>query len=1062
MKNYLLLLLLIPGTVNCVMAQTREITGLVVDQTNRQPIANASILLKGSRQATATNAAGKFSLTVPDRNNLVLVASCIGYQQTEINAGQQQQLNITLAVAESKLNEVVVTIGYGTVKRRSLTGAVSSVTAAQLKDIPVNSAAQALAGRLAGVQVTTAEGSPDADVNIKIRGGGSITQDNSPLYIIDGVQVENGLSGLSPQDIATIDVLKDAASTAIYGARGSNGVVLITTKGGKEMKTIVSYNGFAGINKLANKLPVMNPYDFVIYQYERSRAMGTGDAFDQEYGTWDQLDKYKTTPFVDWQEKTYGRNAFSQSHNIGVTGGNKTTQFNLSLTSNQQEGIILNSDYNRKLVNFRFDHSVNQKLKIGFNFRYNDQLIKGAGTSDKGAFFYNMLRHAVKYRPFDMEDNTDDEILDEDYYNETNTGQGLGILNPIALNNAQYRKNRTKISNISGYLNYTILKNLSFRSTLGVDYNNNELQSFDDAFAPISRTNGNQPMAGIVSSNTSTFNMSNVLTYTPAFKKHHTLNVLLGNEFYNLKNTTLSNRLKMFPTGIQPEIALSQLSLGTNMPLSPSTTSAESKIISFFNRTNYSYDDKYLLTFTLRADGSSKFSSANRWGYFPSAAIAWRLSEENFMKSLTFISDLKVRLSYGQAGNNRINDYLYMPIFNSNGFYALNEQIVPGYKSVNFPNKDLKWETTISRNLGLDVSLFKDRLQLTVDLYRNTTNNLLITAPIPTTSGYATQLQNVGSTLNKGVEFQVSAAIMKQRAFSWNADFNISFNNNSILQLAKGQSFYYANSGVGPSGQGGDYIVQVGQAVGAMYGFVSDGYYGVDDFDWNGSKYTLKKGVVDATKSLGAIAPGTMKFKDLDNNGIIDESDKKIIGNANPVFMGGLNQQFVYKNFDLSVFVNFVVGNDVFNANKIEFTNGYTPSTNLLATMNNRWRTIDDNGKVITDPEVLKEVNKNAQLWTPKTGVGAFFVSSWAIEDGSFLRINNISLGYTLPQHLLSRAKISKLRFYCTLNNLAVLTHYTGYDPEVNTRRAVPVTPNVDYAAYPRSHSYIAGINLSL
>jgi TonB-dependent starch-binding outer membrane protein SusC len=457
----------------------------------------------------------------------------------------------------------------------------------------------------------------------------------------------------------------------------------------------------------------------------------------------------------------------------------------------------------------------------------------------------------------------------------------------------------------------------------------------------------------------------------------------------------------------------------------------------------------------------------NQWGYFPSASVAWRISSENFMQSLASLSDLKLRLSYGESGNNRIPNFLYLPQFEANTFYGINNQLVVGFGPKRegsqpvLANGNLVWETTLSRNVGVDIGLFSNRIQMSVDAYRNSTHDLLIEMPVPSTSGYTRQYQNVGETSNRGIEIQLSGVIVDQRDFRWNANFNVSYNRNKVESLGSLSSFLF------PSGWGGgnvpsDYIVKIGHSVGSMWGLVTDGFYTVDDFNYENGVYTLKDGVPN-NQGITSVAPrpGVLKFKDITGDGFVTDEDRTVIGDATPKFFGGLNQQFSYKNFDLSVFVNFQYGNDVLNANKLEFTSGYTPNSNLLATMNGRWRNVNDEGVVVTDPDALRALNTNATIWSPLTSASSFYLHSWAIEDGSFIRINNVTLGYTLPSTLLSKAGISRLRFYATANNLHVFTRYSGYDPEVNTRRSTPITPGVDYAAYPRSRAYIFGVNLT-
>ncbi|MNJ99002.1 TonB dependent receptor [compost metagenome] len=1058
--------------------QSRTISGKVMSQAEDELLPGVSVAVKGQTIAVSTDINGAFKLTAKAGGEITLVFKYLGYKTKEVRIVDEKELTVRLQPEAYMLNEVV-TIGYKTLQRKDITGAVASVNAGQMKDIPVNSAAEALAGRLAGVQITANEGMPGADVRVLVRGGGSITQNNSPLYVVDGVQVEDGLSNISPTDIESVEVLKDASETAIYGARGANGVVVITTKGGKEAKTRVSYDGFLGLAQLQNKLEVMSPYDFVMRQYERSRGLtNTEAAFEQTYGSFANISDYKNTTPIDWQEKTFGRDAVSQTHTVAITGGGKATTFNVSYTNNSQEGIMVNSKFNRQLFNLKLDHRANDKLRTGFGMRYNNQKINGSGVSTSEATAtYSLLRHTIKYKPLNTTGMSDD-VIDEDYFNDTNTGNGLGVLNPIQLSDAQYRSRPSDNLNINGYLNYTFTKGLSFRSTAGVNFNNTTINAFDDYFTSNARTNGSSlPIVNINNTKRFSLNNSNVFTYT--YKKGvNNFSALLGQEIYNLKDEIKLDQLKMFPLGITPEKALGQLSLGQSSPLFPANVINESRLLSFFTGLNYSFNDKYLAKFTFRTDASSKFAADNRWGYFPSASIGWRISKEDFMKDVSFISDLKLRASYGASGNNRIGDFLYLTTFSTNAKYALNEVVSPGYSSSSLANKNLKWETTVTQNIGLDIALWDNRLQLNIDAYQNKVKDLLLDVRIPSISGYVTQLQNVGQTSNRGLEFQLNAIPIQQKNFSWTTNFNIAFNRNKIDKLSTASSYLPSPAVSFVSGQPADYIVQVGKPVGSMYGYVSDGFYSVNDFNYDPATqiYTLKPGVADVSGVLGTAQPGWMKLKDRDGNNIINESDKDIIGDATPKFSGGFNQQFTYKNFDLSMFVNFVVGNDIYNANKIEFTNSYTPNTNMLAVMKDRWKTIDASGNVVQKvtvvggaaqvtgipPDQLAALNKDAKIWQPITGTGAFYPTSWAVEDGSFLRLNNITLGYTFPVKLISKAKINRLRVYATANNVAVITGYSGFDPEVNVRSSNPVTPGVDYSAYPRSRTYIFGINLSL
>jgi TonB-dependent starch-binding outer membrane protein SusC len=1068
MKHTAFLLLLL--ITHClVWAQSRQVTGRILNATG-EALAGVTVSLKGTTTSTSTNNAGEFTLTVPNRDNLVLVFSSVGFQAQEINVGTRASVDVVMIEESTTLSDVVV-IGYQTVRRRDLTGSVSSVNASQLKDIPINSAAEALAGRLAGVQITGTEGTPNAEVLIRVRGGGSISQDNSPLFIIDGVQVENALSVISPQDIESIDVLKDASATAIYGARGANGVVIITTKGGKNTRPVISYNGLVGLDKLANKLDVMNPYDFVQYQYERSRnSTADQNTFLNTYGRFEDLDLYRHVPFVDWQEEMFGKPALRHTHNVGLAGGNASTQYNLSLTYNKQEGILVGTDFDRKLVSFKFDHTFSKVLKLGFNTRFNNTVVTGAGTSNPGSSSTNRLRHSIKYRPL-LPPGQSLYDYDDDYADQTNANS-LALVNPLLLNDAEYRKNYQTLTNLSGYGELNFTNYLSFRSTVGFDIFNNRQNAFDDTITGISRLQGSgMPLASIGFYNRLTINNSNVLTFSNArlsgdFNNRNRISVLAGHEIYQVRTIGENQLAREFPIGISAERALSNMNLGTyyiNNARLPSYEN-ENHLLSFFGRAMYDFDQRFLTQFTFRADGSSKFAEGNKWGYFPSASVAWRISNEKFFEGLkNTINDLKFRVSYGEAGNNRIGDFLYLTQFNSGTQYWLNDQMVTGYAPEALANENLVWETTISRNLGLDLSFLRNKIQLSFDVYRNTTEDLLVDVPVPTSSGYSTQIQNVGSTISRGFETQINAALVSKKDFNWNANFNLSYNRVKVQSLGTFQDFYFRNSGWGFSNTPADFIIREGELLGTMWGFTTDGYYTFDDFDYANGVYTLKQGVPsNLSFTSAAPQPGELKFRDINNDGVINEDDKSIIGVAQPKFFGGLNNQFRYKNFDLSVFVNYQIGNDVYNANKLEFTSGYQGNANLLATMNNRWRSVNDQGVVVTDPTELAKLNENASLWRPSTSSTSFLLHSWAVEDGSFLRINNITLGYNIPANTMERIGLRTARVFATVSNLAVFTNYSGYDPEVNTRRRTPETPGVDYSAYPRSRSYILGVNLSL
>lgn len=1063
MKKISILLLLCSFISIAVFSQSAEIKGKVTDSANA-PLAGVSVVVSGTSRGTQTNSKGEFTLRVTDNKKVTLIFSYTGYKSKNVKADPTSSITVSLEKDVNQIDDVVV-VGYQTVRRKDVMASVASVDAKQLRDIPINSAAEMLNGRLAGVTATTAEGSPDAEVRIRVRGGMSITQDNSPLYIVDGVQIENALNVIAPQDIQTIDVLKDAAATSIYGARGANGVIIITTKSGKPGKMKMHYNGFVGVKTLAKRLPVLSPYEFLVYNYERSLG-STADStnFRNDFGTWDTLVNYKNVEAVDWQGEMMGRTGIASTHNAGFSGGTQKATYNFNYTHNNDKAIVLNSEYKRHLLNFKGDYKITNKIKVGAGFRYTNQEVLGAGVSDDKGSAYNRLRSAVKYRPFL---STGQDIDDNDPLAEDNVGNGLSLVNPILLARAEYRTKRTNALNLNANVTYNINKRFSFRSVFGYDSNEQIDKQFSDSLTPYSRIQGAaKPIISLDSTSRKVITNSNVLTYSlKNYKKKHDLTVILGQETYQLETHTHGRTIENYPQNTYPNKAFNETNLGTVKGL-PRLFKSKYTSLSIFSRINYGYKGKYMAEVNVRADGSSKFATDERWGYFPSGSLAWVISKEDFLKNSTNINNLKLRIGYGTVGNNRIGDYLYQTTFrNDQLFYSLNGNIVPAFTSTALVNENLRWESLVNQNFGLDIGLLRGRLDVSFDYYMNQSKDLLLDVPIASTYGYVTQLQNIGETSNKGWELQVNATIIRKpkNNFTWSANFNISHNKNTVEALGRGMKAFFPAPSWGVSGQPTDYIVRIGDPVGSMWGLVNEGFYKVSDFDYNATTntYTLKAGVVNNTSIIGTPQPGSIKFRDLNGDGVVDvNNDRQIIGDPTPDFTGGLNQQFTYKQWDASIFVNFVIGGDIYNANNIEFINGYTPNANMLGMVENRWRTIDANGQRVTDPTALTALNANATLWRPITGAGAFFPHSWAIEDGSFLRLNNITIGYTLPVKALAKLKLDRLRFYATANNLAVITGYSGFDPEVSVRRS-PLTPNLDYSAYPKSRTYIFGVNVS-
>jgi TonB-linked SusC/RagA family outer membrane protein len=971
---------------------------------------------------------------------------------------------------ESKIDEVVL-VGYTKVSKKDVTNAVSSVKAEAIKDMPSTNAAEAIQGRMAGVKVALSEGAPGADVDIVIRGGNSITGSNAPLYIVDGVQMDNALTILSPKEIESIEVLKDASSTSIFGARGANGVVLITTKGGrKRAKTSINYNGFLGVRKIQNTIDVLDPYQYVLYQYElynKGNLQSDKDAFVARYGTYDQLEKrYKDIKKRDWQDEVFGREAFNFTHNISVTGGSDNSSFSLSLNNVQEDGIMIGSGFKRNMANFKYDYDLSKKVSMTLNARYSRQTIYGAGTSATGSQSSNRLRNAVRYQPFEGGSNVNVDNFDPLFANETN------LVNPVLLADNEIRENGRNDLLLNGILEYKINKDFTFRSVIGYVQRDDMINQFSGTITSLARQNNDQPVVFLSKVQSRRITNTNTLNFRKTFGNHK-LDLLAGQETVKTDAESLTMNIKWFPKSISAQEAFANIQIAS--PPSglvqdiPRTNLLPDRIVSFFGRANYIFKNKYILTASMRVDGSSIFGPGNRWGYFPAASLAWKVTEENFLKDSETISELKLRAGYGLSGNNRIQAFLYNTFYttSSDYGYAFGSNVTPGATTGNIlANKNVTWEKATSKNIGLDFGLFKGKVYGTLDFYQTDTKDLLLLAQIPKDRGYEYQYQNSGSTTNKGIELSIGSTIINKENFNWKFDANISANKNVIKSLGNSASAT-ANSYLYPSGWQNnlnDFLVEVGKPVGTYWGYVTAGRYEISDFDYNASTqvYTLKNGIPSsAAAANGAkpVQPGDLKLEDLNGDGIIDNKDMTDLGSSQPKFYGGFSQTFRYKNWDMSLLFNFSVGNKVYNANKIEYSTQYLyRDNNMLAEVADRWKWFNDAGEKVNDPAALAALNANTTGWTPPAG--AYFLHSYAIEDGSFLRLNNLTIGYSLGKDFTKQLGLSNFRLYFTMNNVFTVTGYSGYDPEANTRRN-PLTPGVDYAAYPRSRFILSGVDIT-
>ncbi|GHU67707.1 SusC/RagA family TonB-linked outer membrane protein [Bacteroidia bacterium] len=1044
-------------------AQTFPVSGTINDE-NGETLIGVSVRIKGGSAGTVSDMDGRYTISVPN-DKTVLQFYYMGYEAVEQRVGSQREINIVLKEADTNLDELVV-VGYGTQRRRDLTGAVASIGGEKLKDIPVSSAAQAMVGKLAGVQVTQTEGSPDAEMKIRVRGGGSITQDNAPLFIIDGFPADN-INDVAPTDIASIDVLKDASSTAIYGARGANGVIIVTTKSGYEGKAKVSYNTYFGTKKVTNYLEVLDPYEFAYWQYESQQQNGN---YERYYGNFADMDLYKEMSGTNWQKEIFGNTGTTLYNNLSLTGGSKTVKYNVSLTNNDDKDIMTGSKMNRTNLTSNLQFEMSKWLTVNMNVRLSDSKTEGAGVSDPEKTF-SRLTHVVQYRPVNgLLDYIDDSMVDMDDYDVVEAS----IINPLKQTNDDYRYTNRQSFQYNGSAVVKLLKSLTYQFDFGYKYAKNIQKRFWGINTSNAITYGIMPLAQITNTNGTGYRIANVLTFNQKnFIPDHSLTVMAGQEVVVNDSEILTVSAKYFPQYISRISALSMMQLGKADPLS-TVDVPEDKLASFFGRLNYDYKDRYLATLTFRADASSKFAPGNQWGYFPAGSVAWRISDEPFLTSQAedWLSNLKLRVSYGAVGNNRIPDNAWLKMFSipqSSELYLFldGEDSPTAYLAPEktLSNPGLKWETTITRNIGLDFGLFKQRLSGSIELYKNTTRDLLIQSKLPSQSGYTSQWQNIGQTSNQGVEVMLEGVLIQKKDFNLSASVNIAFNRNRIdrLDVPIISNSNWTNDSDGPTE---DFLVEQGGKVGLMYGFVTDGFYTFDDFNYENGVYSLKDGTPDNSTLVvpRQFRPGALKFKNFDDDPLITNADKQIIGDANPLHTGGFNISSQYKNFDVSVFFNWVYGNDIYNANKLAFTNfkGGKYNKNLLEIMNseNRWTYYDQTtGARVDDPEQLRAMNANATLWSAANS--KIPLHSWAIEDGSFLRLNNVTIGYSLPKKWLQKIKVEQLRFYATGYNLWVWTNYTGYDPEVDAVRSTPLTPGIDYSAYPRSRSFNVGLNLT-
>lgn len=1060
-----------------VTQSAHDITGVVVDE-NDEPVIGASVMIKGTSRGTITGLDGRFKLS---NAKGTLVVTFIGYAKKEIKIGAKTEFRIELKDDSEILDEVVV-VGYSTMKRSDLTGSVGVVNMNDVESTPVTSIDQALGGRISGLSVISPDGQPGSEASFVIRGTGSMNGDAGPLFVIDGFPQESSdFSSLNPDDIESLTVLKDASSTAIYGSRGANGVILVTTKKGSQGKPTISYKGSVGIQTPTKKMEVLDAYDFVKLQADLAdqllvkKNMGLASSFNavpwmlETYFLERDLESYRDAKTIDWWDKMTD-NSVTQNHTLSVSGNSSKTRYYVSLNYSNQSGLIMTTGFNRYSGRMSVDQTISPKLKVGINANYSVTSSYGvtAGTgSNAGQALMNRI---YTYRPTSWNDQTlydlEYQIRDRGYGDEKypypKISDNLERFNPYITTSNEYHDEGKNDLSANAYAEYTFIKGLKLKVSGGYTYRTTDREHFYNDMTMQGTPEGNKsaqvgPNGNISHSKNVSLLNENVLTYDRTFKKKHTLNLLAGITFQTYKSDNFGYTAEQVPN---QELGIKSLELGTIT--SATSGGSQTALMSYLGRVNYSYDAKYMATFTFRSDGSSKFAKGHKWGYFPSGALAWRFTREKFMKPVSkVLSDGKLRASFGYAGNNRVGDFASLAIISTtiNDRYQFGDVLNPiGAYPSSVRNDELTWESTRTINIGADLGFFKNRIYFELDYYRRNTNNLLLRAAIPTNSGFGSMQRNIGEIQNEGFELAFNTINYRTRDFEWRSNFNISFNKNKVLSFSSGEKSILSNVKFLDEA----YIAQVGAPVAQYYGYVSDGVYQLDDFIIHQTgqtcinsrgevipvlRYTLKPDIPYAERSREYTLPGYRKFKDLNGDGVVDTRDRVVIGSPYPKHVGGFTNNFRYKNFSLNIFFTWSYGVQILNATPLNMVN-----------------TTDQRGFGVNRFDYLKdywtEENPDAKYPSLVTG-GSRLMGTDNLEDGSYLRLKNLALGYDFPKKWVTKLGISSLRLGFSAQNLWTLTGYNGQDPEVSANYT-PLTPMYDNSSYPRTKTFTFSLNVSL
>lgn len=981
-----------------------NIRGSVIDSLTNKPLAGVTVSLKGTSTGDVTDNNGRFTINSRNASNPVLEFSMIGYEKKQLSVDGKSDVSIVLGTSASALDEVVV-VGYGTQSKKFITSAVSSVKGKEIQNLPVASPLALLQGRTAGVQIVQNNGAPGpTNFTIRVRGITSINAGNNPLLIIDGMPVEGSSSDINANDVESMEILKDAAATAIYGSRGANGVILVTTKRGKAGRTAINFNAYTSLQQIDRaRLPkLMNSTEFIELIQEQ-RANGTGITSLYAFVLPDA-----GAANTNWIGEIEQKGAMD-NYEISASGGESKLKFYLSGGLLKQKGTIIHTNYKRYSSKLNLDYEASPKFKMGTNVTLS--------TSDRNDIQqeFGVIQSAIFKAPVMPVYNADGTYFINDVSN---------TLNPVAV--ADLEKYLTKTFRFIGnaFGEYSILPNLKLRSSWGIDINNRKFDAFIPSNARRNQvTNGRTSFAG-----GSNWVNENTLSYLQNFKNHR-LNGLLGYSKLENRNESLGASARDFATN-----NITTLNAAIT-PLSATSNKSANGISSLFGRLGYTFNETYIAEVSLRRDGSSKFGKDFRYAMFPAASIGWRIGNEPFFKKFTSaINDLKLRGSYGKTGNQAgIGDYTAQGLFRSDGGYLGQSGVYPGL----IPNANLKWETTDQYNLGADISILKSHVTLNVDVYLKKTSNLLLNVLLPSSSGYSSALQNIGNTQNKGLEINVNTININRKNLQWNSNFNITFNKNKVVKLFEGNEIINSEGNGGYGSASSLSIIREGLPIGSFFGWQSTGVYATSSDN---------KNVIRNSNATGYIfRGGDMIFTDQNGDNVINDNDRVVIGNALPKFTGGLTNTIQYKNLELNMLAQFTYGNDVYNGTRA-ISESMSLFQNGTKSLLSRWRKEGD----VTD---IPRADHN------DPGINKRPSTRW-IEDGSYLRIKTLTLSYNVSQQLLNTIKIKSLRLYATAQNLLTFTNYTGIDPEANTFVNSVTDIGIDYAAYPQYRSFYVGINV--